>query len=214
MDYVVTGTLTSQAGRLAITAERRDVVTNRRMWGKTYKRTAADLLSIQDEIARAIMDDGLRLRLSSNERRQLVRTPTTDGEAYDLYLQARHLQRRATEDDYLNARQLLQRAIVRDEKFALAHVAIGATYAMMAADGLDRPTNAWPGSGPLHATSARARPRPHGGARPRARQGHFLRLGLEVGRTRAGAPDAIAARRFRSPVPPRVRVGAVGAGLS
>jgi TolB-like protein len=145
VDYVLTGTLTSKAGRLAITAELLDVVTNRRMWGKSYERTAAaDLLSIQDEIARAIMDDGLRLRLSSNERRQLVRTPTTDGEAYDLYLQARHLQRRATEDDYLNARDLLRRAIVRDPKFALAHVAIGATYAMMAADGLDRPTNAWP----------------------------------------------------------------------
>ena len=144
VDYVLTGTLTSNAGRLAITAELLDVVTNRRLWRKTYERTAADLLSIQDEIARAIMDDGLRLRLSSDERRQLVRTPTTDGEAYDLYLQARHLQRRATEDDYLNARQLLQRAIVRDPQFALAHVAIGATYAMMAADGLDRPTNAWP----------------------------------------------------------------------
>ena len=114
-----------------------------RLWSNTFDRGAADLLIVQDEIARAIMDDGLALRLSRDER-QLVRNPTSDGEAYDRYLQARHLQRRATEDDYLLAREILKTAIVRDPEFALAHVAIGATYAMMAADGLERPTDAWP----------------------------------------------------------------------
>ena len=64
--------------------------------------------------------------------------------AYDLSLQARHLQRRATAEDYLNARELLRRATVRDPKFALAYVALSANYAMMAVDGLERPTDAWP----------------------------------------------------------------------
>ena len=99
---------------------------------------------MQDEIASAIMDDGLRLRLSSDERSQLVRNPTTDGERTILDLQARHLQRRATAEDYLNARELLRRATVRDPKFALAYVALSANYAMMAVDGLERPTDAWP----------------------------------------------------------------------
>jgi TolB-like protein len=144
VDSVLKGTLSRKAGRLVITAELLDVASGEVLWKNDYNRGASDLLSVQDEIARAIMDDGLRLRLSSNERRQLVRTPTTDGEAYDLYLQARHLQRRATEQDYLTARQLLRTAIVRDQQFALAHVALGATYAMMAADGLERPTTAWP----------------------------------------------------------------------
>ena len=143
VDAVLKGTLSRTADRLVITAELLDVVSGARMWSNTYDRAAADLLSVQDEIARAIMDDGLRLRLSSDER-QRVRNPTNDGEAFDFYLQARHLQRRATEDDYLIARELLRRAIVRDQEFALAHVAIGATYAMMAADGLERPTDAWP----------------------------------------------------------------------
>ena len=143
MDSVLSGTLSRKAGRLLITAELVDVASGARIWSNRYDPGAADLLSVQDEIARAIMDDGLRLRLSSDER-QRVRNPTNDGEAFDRYLQARHLQRRATEDDYLIARELLRRAIVRDPKFALAHVAMGATYAMMAADGLERPTDAWP----------------------------------------------------------------------
>ena len=51
------------------------------------------------------MDDGLRVRLTSDEREQLVRHPTTDGDAYDLYLQARYSQRLATEEDYLFSRE-------------------------------------------------------------------------------------------------------------
>ena len=38
---------------------------------------------MQDEIASAIMDTGLRVRLTSDERQQLVRHPATDADAYD-----------------------------------------------------------------------------------------------------------------------------------
>ena len=55
------------------------------------------------------MDDGLRVRLTNDEREQLVRHPTTNGDAYDLYLQARYSQRLATEEDYLFSRSLLER---------------------------------------------------------------------------------------------------------
>ena len=91
-----------------------------------------------------IMDAGLRVRLTSSEREQLVRHPTTDGDAYDLYLQARFYQRLATEEDYLYSRELLGRALVRDPKFALAYAAIAGNYGMMVTDGLERPTDAWP----------------------------------------------------------------------
>ena len=90
------------------------------------------------------MDDGLRVRLTSDERAQLVRHPTTDGDAYDLYLQARYSQRLATEEDYLFSRTLLESAVVRDPKFALAYASLAGNYAMMLVDGLERPTDAWP----------------------------------------------------------------------
>src|SRR5262249_26323109 len=67
-----------------------------------------------------------------------------DGDAYDLFLQAAYLQRRAAEEDYLASRELLQRAVVRDSKFALAYASLGGNYAMMVVDGLERPTDAWP----------------------------------------------------------------------
>jgi eukaryotic-like serine/threonine-protein kinase len=144
VEAVLAGSLERQDTRLRIAARLIDVATGRQLWTNTYDREAADLLDVQDEIAGAIMDAGLRVRLTSSERQQLVRHPTSDGDAYDLYLQARFYQRLATEEDYLYSRELLQRALVRDPKFALAYAALAGNYGMMVTDGLERPTDAWP----------------------------------------------------------------------
>jgi serine/threonine-protein kinase len=144
VDAVLAGSLERQGTRLQIAARLVDVATGRQLWTKTYDREEADLLNVQDEIAAAIMDDGLRVRLTSNERRALIRHPTSNGEAYDLYLQARFFQRLATEEDYLHSRELLELAVQRDPKFALAHAALAGNYGMMVTDGLARPTDAWP----------------------------------------------------------------------
>ncbi|HUP47970.1 MAG TPA: protein kinase [Thermoanaerobaculia bacterium] len=141
---VLAGTVARQGGQLTIDVELLDVGSGAQLWRNRYQRAASDILSLQDEIAGAIIDEGLRLRLTGDDRRQLARTPTTDPEAYDLYLQARYLQRRATGDDYFIVRQVLQRVLVRDPEFADAYAFLGGTYAMMAVDGLERPTDAWP----------------------------------------------------------------------
>ena len=141
VETILAGTLSLQGERLLITAELIDTDSGVQLWSNPYDRDVTDLLDVQDEIASAIMDELLRLEQDSDER-QLVRNPTDSGEAYDLYLQARYYQRLATEDDYLIARELLQRAIVWDDEFALAFVALAGIHAMMAVDDFERPIDA------------------------------------------------------------------------
>jgi len=143
VDTVLAGSLSREGDRLQISAELVDASSGVQLWSHTYDRSAAELLDIEEEIASAILDDGLRVELSSNERSELVRPPTTNGEAYDLYLQARSLQRRATEDEYLQAIELLQRATVRDPGFARAYLMLAGIHAGMAIDGHVRPTDGW-----------------------------------------------------------------------
>ena len=90
----------------------------------------------------AILDDGLRVELNDDERLEVARGPTVDGEAYDLYLQARYLQRRATENDYLEAIELLERAIVRDPRYAQAYLLLSAIHTALGIDGFTRPADA------------------------------------------------------------------------
>ena len=144
VETVLAGTLELRNARLQISTRLLDVATRRQLWASTYDRAESDLLHVQDEIASAIMDDGLRVRLTTDERARLVRHPTRDGDAYDLYLQARHHQRGATEEGYLYSLDLLDRAVKRDPNFALAYASMSGNYAMLVTDGLMRPTDAWP----------------------------------------------------------------------
>jgi TolB-like protein len=144
VETILAGSIERQGAHLLISARLVDVTTGRELWTNSYDRDASDLLDVQDEIASAIMQDGLRLRLSDDQQRQLARRPTIDGDAYDLYLQSAYLQRRATEEDYLYSRELLERAVGRDPRFAKALAALSGNYGMMATDGFERPTDAWP----------------------------------------------------------------------
>ena len=143
VDAILTGTVTSRSGRLRITVELVEVATGLQLWGNAYDRAAAEVLTIQDEIASAIMDEGIRLRLSGDERRRLVRHSTDDPEAYESYLRARHALLRGSYEDILEARQLLVRATTLDPEFAAPHNALAASYVTAAIEGFERPADAW-----------------------------------------------------------------------
>ena len=107
VDAILIGSVSRRSGRLRITAELVEVATGVQLWGNTYDRAVAEVVSVQDEIANAIMDEGIRLRLSGDERRALARHSTDDPEAYEWYLRARHAVFRGTEEDVAQARELL-----------------------------------------------------------------------------------------------------------
>ena len=141
---ILTGRVTRRATRVLISAELVEVASGAQLWSNTYDRAAVDVQAVQGEIARAIVDEGIRLRLTGPERRQLSRRPTEDAEAYELFLRARHLQNQETEDAYVKARDLLLAAVARDAKFSLAYVSLASTYQLMAIDGYERPSAAFP----------------------------------------------------------------------
>jgi TolB-like protein len=144
VDAVLIGTVARRSGRLVISVEMVEVRTGAQLWGDSYNRTASDVLLVQDEIATAIVEDGIKLRLTGEDRRRLARRLTNDPEAYELYLRARHVLENDTEQDYLKARELLRQAIDHDDRFAVAHASLSATYALMILAGFERPTDAWP----------------------------------------------------------------------
>ena len=141
---VLAGTFSRDGNQLHITARLIDVMTGRELWTNSYDRDARQLLNVQDDIASSIVNEGLRIRLTNEERRRMELHPTTNGDAYDLYLQSDYVQRGSTEEDYLYAKELLERAIAYDRNFAQAYSAISGLYAMLVTDGYARPSDAWP----------------------------------------------------------------------
>ena len=145
-DVVLDGEITRVGKRLLVAAHLLDVASGRTLWSARYEQPANGLLFVEEQIAQAIVDEGVRLRLNADQRRRLVRHETTDPVAFDLYLQAVYLCEQETEAGYLEARRILTDALERDPRFSQGHVQMAATYAVMAVDGLQRPTEAWPQS--------------------------------------------------------------------
>jgi serine/threonine protein kinase/TolB-like protein len=144
VDAVVTGTIARRSGRLHITAELTSVRRRAVLWGDTYDEDEADLLVLQDKIAGKIVNTGIRIQLSGEERTQFARHSTNNGEAYELYARALYHQDKEQEEDYLTARGLLEQAVQKDPNFALAYVALARNHTIMAVDGYARPTDMWP----------------------------------------------------------------------
>ncbi|HSM08448.1 MAG TPA: adenylyl cyclase, partial [Gemmatimonadota bacterium] len=85
--YLMEGSVRKSGDQLRITAQLIDARNGSHVWSETYDRTLDNVFQIQTEIAEAIAEQ-LRVPLGIDEPSDLV-TPTSDVEAYDLYLAGR-----------------------------------------------------------------------------------------------------------------------------
>jgi eukaryotic-like serine/threonine-protein kinase len=138
---VLTGSVSRRGNQLSISAELMEISTGARLWGEKYDRPFADLLRVQDSIAMNVTD-GLRLRLSGQQKRALSGQGTENTEAYELSLKGRSL--KETEEGLLEARKLYLEALEKDPKFVEAHLGVALTYAGVAVNGYAPPSQAWP----------------------------------------------------------------------
>ena len=88
--HVVEGSVQRSGNRVRVNVQLVDARTDRQLWAQTYDRDLADVFAIQSEIAKAIATE-LDAKLSPNEESEILRPPTNDITAFDLYTQARNL---------------------------------------------------------------------------------------------------------------------------
>jgi eukaryotic-like serine/threonine-protein kinase len=124
---VLTGRILQRGENLTVSAELIDARDNKQLWGERYERKVSDLLSVQRDIAQEISGK-LRLKLSGAEQNRVVRQPTENTEAYQLYLQGRYQWNRQTEDSAKKAFQYFRQAVDKDPNYALAHVGMADSY--------------------------------------------------------------------------------------
>jgi len=123
--YIMEGTVQRARDRLRINAELIDARTDTHIWAETYDRTAADLFTIQSELAQSIVTQ-LKAKLSPQQKAEIEERPTQDLDAFELYLHAK-----AIVDSYINATDVraallqalksLDDAIKRDPNFVSAY---------------------------------------------------------------------------------------------
>ncbi len=135
---VLDGSVRRAGDRVRIVAQLLDTVSDRHLWSQTYDRDIADIFTIQSEVALQIAS-ALETELTADERTRVRRKPTSDLQAYHLFLQGRRWQAQYTTSSMLGAIGLFDRAIARDPGFALAHAVQGMVHAELAEMGVFSP---------------------------------------------------------------------------
>ena len=127
---VVSGRVLQHKETLIVKAELVDVVRQDQLWGDSYNRKMADLLEVQDEIAREIASR-LEQRLTVDTRKRAQPRVAQNPEAYRLYLQGLHQSQRWTEEGLRKGTELFQQAISLDASHATSYAGLGYALAMM-----------------------------------------------------------------------------------
>ena len=125
---VLEGSVRRAGDRVRIVAQLIDAETDRHLWAETYDRQLTDIFVIQSDVALRIAG-ALEAELTADERTQIRKGPTTDLQAYQLYLKGRHCFFRYTQEGIRKGIEYFQQAVVKDPRYALAHTGLGMAYA-------------------------------------------------------------------------------------
>jgi TolB-like protein/Tfp pilus assembly protein PilF len=133
--HILEGSVQRAGDRLRIAAQLIDARTDSQVWAETYDRTAADLFTIQSELAESIVAQ-LQAKLSPEQKADIEARPTQDLVAFELYLRAKQIvDSYLIADDVrtalLSALQSLDQAIKRDPDFVSAYCYIARAYDLL-----------------------------------------------------------------------------------
>ena len=121
-DYILEGSVVRSGQQLRIDTRLVRTRDDVPIWSGKFEREWTEVLAIQDEISRGIVNS-LRLKLGAGRRRY-----ETSGEAYDLYLRARALGANRFPGDE-EAISLFEKAIAKDSSLAPAYAGLAEAYA-------------------------------------------------------------------------------------
>ena len=127
---VLTGRVRQMQDSLSVQVDLVDAITGAQLWGTAYDRKISDVVAVKQAIAREVTQK-LKLRLTGEEERRLVKRDTTNAEAYQSYLRGRYLWNQRTPNGLKQAIEEFQKAIERDPNFALGYVGLADTYLLL-----------------------------------------------------------------------------------
>jgi len=118
--YVLEGSVRRSGNQLRITAQLIDATTGNHLWAERYDRELKDIFATQDEITMKILTS-LQVSLTEGEMARMLAKGTNNLDAYLLFLQGQGEARRMNKDGNFLSRQMAEKAIALDPKYAMAY---------------------------------------------------------------------------------------------
>ncbi|MBI4544282.1 MAG: hypothetical protein HY703_03705 [Gemmatimonadetes bacterium] len=130
VELVLEGSVRQEGSRLRVAAQLIKVSDGYHLWSGKFDRELKDVLTLQEEIAGAIVD-ALRIRLASRGPARLAVGGTANTQAYQAYLRGRYLLHKGTRDAVLSSMEYLDSAVALDPRYALAYAALAQAHLLV-----------------------------------------------------------------------------------
>jgi serine/threonine-protein kinase len=142
VDAVVEGSVLRSGNRVRITAQLIHLDTDRHLWAESYERDLSDIVSLQGEVARAIAQ-GIRIKLTPQERSRLSVTRPVQPEAYEAFLRGRYFWNKFNKEGLTRAIEYFYEAVEQDPDYAPGYLGLAASFSVAGEAGL-RPHQSFP----------------------------------------------------------------------
>ncbi|MEO7293829.1 MAG: tetratricopeptide repeat protein [Ginsengibacter sp.] len=142
---VLEGSVRRAGKRIRITAQLINTSDGYHDWSEVYDSDVEDIFQVQDEISLKIVTR-LKENFSADkkEKDQIIKPPTDNIDAYNLYLKGRYHWNRSNPEDIKKAIKIFEEVILLDPDFALPYCALSFCYSFMGSTGLIPPTAGYP----------------------------------------------------------------------
>lgn len=127
---VLTGKVRQMQDALSVQVDLVDATTGAQLWGQAYDRKISDVIAVKQAIAREVTEK-LKLKMSGEDQRRLVKRDTSNAEAYQYYLRGRYFWNKRTPDGIKQAIEQFQQAVERDPNFALGYTGLADSYLLL-----------------------------------------------------------------------------------
>jgi DNA-binding winged helix-turn-helix (wHTH) protein/tetratricopeptide (TPR) repeat protein len=143
VDDVLDGWIQRDGERIRASVRLLEVTTGRQRWADRFDERLTDIFAIQDTIAERVVAE-LLAKVTGGELRDLLRHPTENAIAYQLYVTGWSAVTRPGGGNLEHALQCLEEAVSIDPDFALAHVCMADCHALLGVVGLQPPHEVFP----------------------------------------------------------------------
>ena len=133
VDAVVEGSVLRSGNRVRITAQLIQAKADRHLWAESYERNLTDVLALQSEVARAIVEQ-IRINVSPQEEGRLLEARRVQMDAYDAYLQGRYFWNKRDRESVMTGLKFFEQAIDLDPNYALAYAGVADSYLIIGID--------------------------------------------------------------------------------
>lgn len=127
--YVLEGSVRRDGNRVRVNAQLIDATSESPLWTDRYDRELTDVFALQDEVTQKIVA-ALAVKLTTEEADRLNRAARTNPEAYDTLLRGLAQLRRYTPETNVEARELFEKALSLDPKYARAYAGMAYSFAV------------------------------------------------------------------------------------